>query len=115
MNELRKAAEQAVGAPVVDPFLFLSLPTGAAPIHPDHFTREFQRAFKELEQPFHLPQLRHFAAATLMASGMDAWNVGSRLGHANANETMKIYAHALQSKEQEATVIMSRALGAGDR
>ncbi len=116
MNELRKAAEQAGGAPVVaDPFLFFSSPTGATPVHPDHFTREFQRACEELKLPFHLHQLRHFAATTLIASGMDARTVASRLGHANANVTMKVYAHALQSKEQEAAVIMSRALGSGDR
>ena len=46
--------------------------------------------------------LRHTAATILLNQGISTKNVGGRLGHADGNTTIKIYAHFLKSADKEA-------------
>jgi len=49
--------------------------------------------------PFH--GLRHTAASLLIAEGVPAKNISSRLGHANISTTFDIYGHAFKSVDRE--------------
>lgn len=50
-----------------------------------------------------LHDLRHTAATLMIASGIDIVTVSKRLGHRDPSITMKVYAHALESKDKEAS------------
>lgn len=55
-------------------------------------------------------QLRHTHATLLFASNIDAVAVATRLGHAKADITMRIYAHALRRRDDESAVAMQSLL-----
>lgn len=55
--------------------------------------------------------LRHLHASLLLNEGVPVTTVSARLGHANPNVTMKIYAHALPGQDVQAAQAISRALG----
>lgn len=63
--------------------------------------------FKEKGLPkltFH--GLRHTSASYLIACGQDIVSVSKRLGHANTNTTLSIYAHAFKKRDQESARFM---------
>lgn len=47
-------------------------------------------------------ELRHTQATMLLANGVDAKTVQTRLGHANPSITLSWYAHAIPEKDREA-------------
>jgi integrase len=53
---------------------------------------------------------RHWTATTLLGS-TDAKTVATRLGHANPNVTLSVYAHALEQRDRDAADLLGRALG----
>lgn len=55
--------------------------------------------------------LRHLHASLLLNEGVPVTAVSARLGHANPNVTMKIYAHALPGQDVQAAQAITRALG----
>lgn len=63
--------------------------------------------------------LRHSHATILFANNLDAVAVASRLGHASADTTLKIYAHAVRKRDRESADAMQRLLdrayGTSDR
>jgi integrase len=72
------------------------------PIHPDRFTKLFDRLVARTELPRITPHgLRH-AYATLALH--DSWNpkiVSERLGHANVGITLDIYSHVTPGIQQQ--------------
>lgn len=67
-------------------------------IHPDTLTGWF-RDFIDRSglPPIHLHSLRHTYATLQIANGSAVTTVAGDLGHANANITTKVYAHAIQA------------------
>ena len=57
-----------------------------------------------------LHSLRHTHASELLSSGVPIPAVAKRLGHANANVTLSIYAHALEADELAAAKIWDDAM-----
>jgi len=66
-----------------------------------------------------LHSLRHAHASELLSKGVPIPTVAKRLGHANANITLSIYAHALEAHELAAAKIwddaMADVIGANKR
>lgn len=83
------------------------------PLSPQNFVRrEFYPALSKagLERiTFH--QLRHTAGSLAIAAGVPIPQVSRLLGHADSVVTMRIYAHALPSREREATDALDKAIG----
>jgi site-specific recombinase XerC len=57
-----------------------------------------------------LHSLRHTHASELLSSGVPIPTVAKRLGHANANVTLSIYAHAIEADELAAAKIWNDAM-----
>jgi integrase len=57
-----------------------------------------------------LHSLRHTHASELLSNGVPIPTVAKRLGHANANVTLSIYAHALEADELAAAKIWNDAM-----
>lgn len=72
-------------------------------IHPDTLTGWF-RDFVDRSDlpPIHLHSLRHTNATLQIANGSAVTTVAGYLGHANANTTTKVYAHAIQAAQAAA-------------
>ncbi len=101
MDDLKRHVELGFDlAP--DPYLFPGDPGGFNPIHPDTPSKAFRRVVSKLGLPFHLHQLRHFAATQLIAGGFDPITVASRLGH-DASVLMARYAHLLEARDRAAS------------
>ena len=54
--------------------------------------------------------LRHSHATILFANNLDAVAVATRLGHASADTTLKIYAHAVRKRDRESAEAMQRLI-----
>ena len=61
------------------------------------------------EVTFHA--LRHTHASQLIASGVDIVTISKRLGHANPNVTLAIYAHLFATDDSRASAAINNALG----
>lgn len=82
-----------------------------SPLHHDTPSKQF-RAFADKHGftgvRFH--DLRHTHATLLFASNIDAVAVASRLGHAKADTTLRIYAHALKRRDEDSALAMQAIL-----
>jgi len=76
-------------------------------MHPDSFTDIFKKFIRKYNLPdIRLHDLRHTAATLLINAGLNIRAVARRLGHANANVTLGIYAHALESADEAAANVI---------
>lgn len=78
-----------------------------SPIFPDTISKQWRSFVAEMNLPkltFH--GLRHTSASYLIACGQDVVSVSKRLGHANTNTTLSIYAHAFKKRDQESAKFM---------
>lgn len=82
------------------------------PIHPDTITKWFRNFCKEngFSSGLHIHSLRHTNATLLIASGVNAQTVASRLGHADTNTTNKVYSHAIKSADAAAAEVLEDIL-----
>lgn len=74
-----------------------------APMHPHTPSKWFHKFLKANNLPplpFH--GLRHTSASYLIACGLDVVTVAKRLGHADTNTTLKVYAHAFEKLDKSA-------------
>jgi integrase len=55
--------------------------------------------------------LRHTHASQLIAQGVDVVTISKRLGHANPNITLAVYAHLFATDDRRASAAIDRALG----
>jgi len=108
---------ETVGVQLVqDPFVLSRSADGSEPCLPDGLTHQYQRLADGLGLASHFHELRHFAATTAIAGGVDVRTVAGRLGHADASVTLRVYAHALEARDRELAGMLGRAvLGPMDR
>ena len=86
-------------------------PSGMESIRPDSLGQAFGRLSRRLGlEGLTLHSLRHFSASTLMASGRDVRTIAGRLGHADASTTVRLYAHGVGGKDQDAADLLGAAL-----
>ena len=79
------------------------------------FASTVQHAMKRECERLSLPPvtphgLRHLHASLLLGEGVPVTAVSARLGHANPNVTMQIYAHALSGQDGQAAQAIGRVL-----
>jgi integrase len=97
---------------VPDPYLLSRCANGGAPCRPDGITGGFHRLAKKSGVTSHFHELRHFAATTAIAAGVDVRTVAGRLGHADPSVTLRVYAHAMEARDRElAGVLGAMVLG----
>ena len=78
-------------------------PSGQKPIKPDSLGQSFARlCSKEKKVGLTLHSLRHFSASMLIASGRDVRTIAGRLGHSDATTTLRVYAHMVEGRDQDA-------------
>jgi integrase len=82
--------------------LVFSKPTGE-PLHPERFSRSFDRIVKRLGLP-HIPLhgLRHTWATLALRAGVHPKVVQERLGHATISITLDIDSHAVPAMQTDA-------------
>jgi integrase len=81
-------------------------------IHPNVFSRRFQRLVRRLELPaMRLHDLRHAYATTLLLAGVHPKIVSEALGHTSTSFTMDTYQHLLPSLGSQAAEAVDRLLG----
>ncbi len=87
-------------------------PTGAEPLRPNSVTSAFARLARRSGVAVRFHDLRHFSATQLIGAGVDVRTVAHRLGHADPSTTLRVYAHALAARDQEAAAILGRLVSA---
>ena len=81
------------------------------PLHHDTPSKQFRRfADRHGFEGVRFHDLRHTHATLLFASNIDAVAVASRLGHAKADTTLRIYAHALKRRDEDSAAAMQSIL-----
>ena len=102
----------ATAAAELDPAGFVLSPRadGKRPMLPDTLGHRFLALVAGLGMNYHLHQLRHFTATQLLAAGVDPRTVSGRLGHATTSTTLRIYAHAVEGRDQAAAGIIGDTL-----
>jgi integrase len=86
---------------------FIFAEANGAPIAPRKILKAFKRILAAAGLPdirFH--DLRHTAAAHMLANGVDLVTVSRRLGHTQASTTLNTYAHAVPGTQEKAAAIM---------
>ena len=68
------------------------------------------RVAKAADVDTHLHALRHFSATQAIAAGFDAVTVSARLGHADPSITLRVYSHALESRDRDLAASLGRML-----
>ncbi|MGL5511925.1 MAG: site-specific integrase [Sporomusa sp.] len=80
-------------------------------MHPDTLNSWLAKFTEKNGLPHISPHaFRHMAASYLINSGVDVRTVSGKLGHARTSTTTDIYAHVIQSAEQQTADIMSGIL-----
>lgn len=92
------------GVDVVDDgFVFTLDPSGHDPIKPDGLSHSFATLCTAADvRDVSLHTLRHFSASMLIASGRDVRTIAGRLGHSDATTTLRVYAHMVEGRDQDA-------------
>lgn len=93
-----------------DTFMFSRSPAGLEPIRPDVVTRFAKRVAEKAGVDTHLHALRHFSATQAISAGFDPVTVGARLGHADPSITLRVYSHAIESRDRELAASLGRTL-----
>ncbi len=75
-------------------------------------TPTYKRALRRagLPQSIRFHDLRHAAATTMLANGVDVPTVAAILGHARNSTTLDVYAHAVPANRSRAVEAIQRAL-----
>ncbi len=82
------------------------------PLHPERFSREFDRAVQRHEIPrLTLHGLRHTWASLALQAGVHPKVVQERLGHSTVGITLDIYSHVLPAMQTNAAETVALVLG----
>ncbi len=103
--------------PAGDSGLIFTTPTGD-PISRTRFSASLWRPAVQragLPAGTHFHDLRHFYASLLIRHGESVKVVQSRLGHANAVETLNVYSHLWPDSEDRTRAAVDSVLGATSR
>ena len=95
---------------LADAFIFSRSPAGAEPLKLDSVTAFASMVADKAGVETHLHSLRHFSATTAVAAGVDPVTVAKRLGHRDASVTLRVYSHAVESRDREMAAVLGRAL-----
>jgi integrase len=107
--QLEVRVRLGAGRPSPDDFVFAEL--DGSPRGPRAFSSEWADCAASIGMPdvvFHA--LRHTHASQLIDAGVDIVTISKRLGHANPNITLKVYAHLFRSKDGKAADAINTAL-----
>lgn len=86
---------------------------GSVPLYPDSVSKAWKRvADAHGLAGMRLHDLRHLNATIQIDAGVPASTVAQRLGHATMATTLRVYAHAVAARDQEAADVIGRALDA---
>lgn len=86
-----------------DGYVFTLDPSGRDPIKPDGLSHSFAALCRKAGvRGVTLHTLRHFSASMLIASGRDVRTIAGRLGHSDATTTLRVYAHMVEGRDQDA-------------
>ncbi len=81
------------------------------PLNERNVLRTFQAILKRAGLPkMRIHDLRHSAAAILMASGLNARAIAELLGHSSVSFTLQVYGHLMEEAKQETADLMDAAL-----
>lgn len=95
-------------------YVFTFDPSGRLPMKPDSLSQAFNRlCAKEGVSGVSLHTLRHFSASVLVASGRDVRTVAGRLGHADANTTLRVYSHMIEGRDRDAAEFLGSLFANG--
>jgi integrase len=95
----------------VNAFVFSDSPDSSSPWRPNRVTLAFRRICEDIDVlNVRLHDLRHFAATRLLEAGVPVKTVSGRLGHANAATTLNVYAHFLESSDENAAQVLGSLL-----
>ena len=108
-----RAEGLAAGVPPLPDAYALTLDRPDNPLKPDTLGQAFARlCTHEHVDEVTLHSLRHFSASMLIASGRDVRTIAGRLGHADATTTLRVYAHMVEGRDQDAADFLGGLLAA---
>jgi integrase len=91
-------------------------PSGKEPMRPDSLGQAFSRlCLHEGVAGVTVHSLRHFSASMLVASGRDVRTIAGRLGHADASTTLRVYAHMVDGRDQDAAEFLGSLFAAASQ
>jgi len=101
-----------------DAYVWSSDTDGATPRKPDAITSSFDHITRSLAAEtgddrwhrFVFHGLRHWAATTLVAAGVDPVTAAHRLGHSDATMILRVYGHWLPERDRDAAEKLGQAL-----
>jgi integrase len=115
-DEVERAIAFAGASLSPDAFVFSHGPDGLEPWRPNYVTLAFVRLTRrEGLEGLRLHDLRHFAATTMLVSGVDVRTAAGRLGHAQSSTTRDIYAHLVRAADERAATALGAALDHASR
>jgi integrase len=79
-------------------------------MRPDSLGGAFSRLARQEGAELRFHDLHHFSATQLIGAGVDVRAVAGRLGHADSSTTLRVYAHALQQRDQAAAEVLGGLL-----
>lgn len=114
MQDYRTSLQELCGQHGVeisrDGWVFSSLPDGSRIPRPDSFTAAFSKLAKRVGVDVTLYEAtRHFAASTMIGSGIDATTAAARLGH-DATTLLRRYSHVRAGADEKAAGIVGSVL-----
>ena len=85
--------------------------TIGTPLFPRNVQREFKGILRAGELPdLRIHDLRHSAAAILIAQGVSAKAISDLLGHSAASFTLQVYGHLMEETKREVAAKMDAVL-----
>ncbi len=89
---------------------------GAEPPNPDRIGGWWRRArtLAGLDSTWRLHDLRHWSATIGISRGHDVRTIAGRLGHANPDMTLRVYAHAVEAADQGVALTLGAVLAGED-
>lgn len=111
-EQLELRVSLGLGKPQADALTFPSFDGG--PQYPRNLSGEWKEAcaLVGIDPPVTFHSLRHSHASQLIKAGVDVVTVSKRLGHANPQITLQVYAHLWQKRDDTAAAVINAAVSA---
>lgn len=91
---------------------YIAVMDGGKPYRPNYVSELFTKFLKKNDMPkIVLHELRHTFASISNDAGVQEFNIGKALGHANVSTTKKIYTHLFDDKHTKAVNAVADMLG----
>ena len=111
-QQLEHRIALGLGKPPVDALAFPYFDEG--PQYPRNLSGEWKEACAliGIDPPVTFHSLRHSHASQLIKAGIDVVTVSKRLGHANPQITLQVYAHLWEKRDDTAAAVINAAVSA---